>query len=76
MDFASLTPRTMGTIGVLALAPVLAYGLLRSNPFAGGVAAVNVLIIAYSLWQLTGPAEGDHGHGHGHGDGSNGGQAH
>jgi hypothetical protein len=54
-----ITPRTAGTLGVLALVPALAYGLFRSNAFAAAVTATNVLIIAYSLRQLTGPAEGD-----------------
>lgn len=64
------TPRQAGTLGVLALVPVLAYGLFRANAFAGAVTTVNVLIIAYSLRQLTGPAEGDHTHA------GEGGQAH
>lgn len=53
------TPRMAGTLGVLALAPVLAYGLFRSNAFAGVVTALNVLIIAYSIRLLTGPTDGD-----------------
>ena len=53
------TPRVAGAVALLALVPVLVYGLSLDAP-AAAVTAVNVLLISLSLYLLTSPAEGEH----------------
>ncbi|AGB17568.1 hypothetical protein Halru_3001 [Halovivax ruber XH-70] len=54
MDFESLAPRVVTTIAVAALVPALWYVLGRPSTVSA-VAAVNVLLIAGSLWIAMGP---------------------
>ncbi|WP_049988041.1 hypothetical protein [Halobellus rufus] len=65
-----LTPRRAGLIALLALLPVLAFGIFRTW-WAGVITLVNVVIIAVSLYLLLSPTEGE-AHGEGHGDHANG----
>ncbi|WP_396610241.1 hypothetical protein ACH9L7_08225 [Haloferax sp. S1W] len=56
-----LTPRLAGTVALLALLPAIVFGLTK-NPLAGGVTAVNVLLISVVIYLLMSPTEGGHGH--------------
>lgn len=56
MDFESLAPRVVTTIAVAALVPALWYVLGRPSTVSA-VAAVNVLLIAGSLWIAMGPTD-------------------
>ncbi|MUV57039.1 hypothetical protein GJ632_06475 [Halogeometricum sp. CBA1124] len=53
------TPRVAGMIALLALLPVVLFGLGRTW-WAGAVTFVNVLIITYSLYLLLSPTENGH----------------
>ncbi|QIB75569.1 hypothetical protein G3I44_15480 [Halogeometricum borinquense] len=54
------TPRIAGMIALLALLPVVLFGLGRVW-WAGAVTVVNVLIITASLYLLLSPTENGHG---------------
>jgi hypothetical protein len=53
------TPRVAGAVALLALVPVVVYGLSMDAP-AAAVTAVNVLLISASLYLLTAPTEAEH----------------
>jgi hypothetical protein len=55
-----LTPRLAGMVALLALLPVVAFGLFRTW-WAGAITLVNVVIIAVSLYLLMSPTE-EEGH--------------
>jgi hypothetical protein len=55
-----LTPRVAGSAALLALLPVVAFGVFRTW-WAGAITFVNVLIIALSLYLLMSPPEAGHG---------------
>jgi hypothetical protein len=56
MSDGSISPRASVVVGLLALAPVLWYGVRGSNT-AVAVSVVNVLITIGALLVATGPAE-------------------
>ncbi|MFQ3285811.1 MAG: hypothetical protein ACI9TI_002029 [Natronomonas sp.] len=56
MSDGSLSPRVSVVVGLLAMAPVLWYGLTSSST-AGIISVVNVLITIGALLIATGPAE-------------------
>ena len=56
MSSGSMSPRVSVMVGILALAPVLWYGVVGSNT-AVVVSFVNVLITIGALLIATGPAE-------------------
>lgn len=56
-----LTPRRAGTVALLALLPVIVFGVTK-NPLAGVVTAINVLIISTIIYLLMSPTEGGHDH--------------
>jgi asparagine N-glycosylation enzyme membrane subunit Stt3 len=56
-----LTPRLAGLVALLALLPVVAFGIFRTW-WAGAITLVNVVIIAVSLYLLLSPTEEEHGH--------------
>ncbi|CCQ36644.1 ba3-type terminal oxidase subunit CbaE [Natronomonas moolapensis 8.8.11] len=62
MSNDSISPRVSVVVGLLALAPVLWYGVGGSNT-AVAVSFVNVLITIGALLIATGPAEIATGHG-------------
>jgi len=45
----ALAPRVVALVGLLALAPVVAYGLFRPSTIAAAVTAVNVTLIVASI---------------------------
>lgn len=53
-----LTPRRAGMVALLALLPVVAFGLFRTW-WAGAITLVNVVIIAVSLYLLMSPTENE-----------------
>jgi|GEM_PF-2345726 hypothetical protein len=55
----AVSPRLVALVGLLALGPVIVFALSKSVPLSGVVTAVNVVIIAASLWYFTGPAAAD-----------------
>jgi hypothetical protein len=59
----ALAPRHVTLLGLLALAPVIAYAVGKPDLFNAAVTAVNVVIIAASLWIATGPSS-TNGHAH------------
>ncbi|AFK18660.1 hypothetical protein E6P09_07750 [Haloferax mediterranei ATCC 33500] len=60
-----LTPRLAGTVALLALLPVIIFGVTK-NPLAGVVTVVNVLLISTVIYLLMSPTEGGHDHDAGH----------
>lgn len=66
MSLATLQPRHAAAVGLLALIPLIVYGITDSV-FAGGVSALNTCLIYGSLYLAMSPVETSHGH---HGDGS------
>ncbi|PGF15541.1 cytochrome-ba3 oxidase subunit [Natrinema sp. CBA1119] len=71
MALETVTPRLAATAGLLAIVPVLIYGVTDSG-LAGVVSAVNVVLIIGSLYLAMSPVEGTHGDGHGHDHGGDG----
>ncbi|QRV16591.1 cytochrome-ba3 oxidase subunit [Haloterrigena salifodinae] len=60
MTLETVTPRYVAAIGLLAVVPVLVYGVTNSG-VAGLVSAVNVAVIIGSLYLAMSPVEGSHG---------------
>jgi len=58
-----LTPRRAGLVALLALLPVVAFGIFRTW-WAGAITLVNVIIIAVSLYLLMSPTEAEEHDGH------------
>lgn len=58
-----LTPRVAGSAALLALLPVVAFGVFETW-WAGAITFVNVLVIALSLYLLMSPPEAPADHGH------------
>ncbi|MFC3959257.1 cytochrome-ba3 oxidase subunit [Halovivax cerinus] len=54
MNFQTLAPRALAVIAVAALVPALWYVFGRPSPVSA-VAAINVVVIAGSLWVAMGP---------------------
>ncbi len=52
----SLAPRYVALLGLLALVPVAAYAVGKPDMFNTIVTAVNVVLIAASLYVATGPS--------------------
>ena len=60
--FDALSPRIVGAIGLLALAPVAAFGLTKSMYLAAVVTFVNVVLISICIFLLFSPhGSDDHG---------------
>lgn len=57
----ALRPQVLAVLGLLSLAPVIAFLLARGEMIVG-FAVVNVLIIVGSIYYMMSPVEGDHGH--------------
>lgn len=55
-----LTPRVAASAALLALLPVVAFGIFKMW-WAGAITFLNVLIIALSLYLLMSPPEAGHG---------------
>ncbi|WP_226040316.1 cytochrome-ba3 oxidase subunit [Natrinema sp. DC36] len=64
MALETVAPRLAATAGLLAIVPVLIYGVTDSG-LAGAVSAVNVVLIIGSLYLAMSPVEGTHADGHG-----------
>ncbi len=61
MSFDDLQPRIAVAVGLLALIPAIIYAVGRPS-FGGYVAAINVVLIFWSLYLATEPvANGHHG---------------
>ncbi|QSX01052.1 cytochrome-ba3 oxidase subunit [Haloterrigena alkaliphila] len=60
MALETVTPRYAAAVGLLAVVPVIVYGVTNSG-VAGLVSAVNVALIIGSLYLAMSPAEGAHG---------------
>ncbi|ADB59364.1 hypothetical protein Htur_0466 [Haloterrigena turkmenica DSM 5511] len=60
MTLETVTPRYAAAVGLLAVVPVLVYGVTNSG-VAGLVSAVNVAVIIGSLYLAMSPVEGAHG---------------
>ena len=69
MTLETVTPRGVAAAALLAVVPVLVYGLTHSV-LAGVVSAINVLFIYASLYVAFSPVDGSHGHGHADGNGT------
>lgn len=61
MELEALAPRHLLPVGLLALLPVVWFGLGRSTT-AGIVSGVNVLLIIASLYVAFEPVPGRHDH--------------
>ena len=59
MALETVPPRLAATAGLLAIVPVLIYGVTDSG-LAGVVSAVNVVLIVGSLYLAMSPVEGTH----------------
>ncbi|RLM53217.1 hypothetical protein DVK02_14575 [Halobellus sp. Atlit-31R] len=59
-----ITPRLAGMIGLLAILPVIAFGVFRTW-WAGLITLVNVIVISIALYLLFSPTEGESHGGHG-----------
>ncbi|SDE79990.1 hypothetical protein [Halorientalis regularis] len=57
--FDSLSPRVVIAISLLALVPVVTFGLTLSFYVALAVTATNVVLITTSLYLLFSPTEGE-----------------
>ena len=66
MNLETVEPRYAAAAGLLALLPVMVYGVTNSL-LAGGVSALNVCLIYGSLYLAMSPVGTSHDH---HGDGS------
>ena len=66
MSLETLQPRYAAAAGLLAVLPIIVYGITNSV-VAGGVSALNVCLIYGSLYLAMSPVETSHGH---HGDGN------
>lgn len=69
-----LTPRRAGLVALLALLPVVAFGIFRTW-WAGVITLVNVVIIAVSLYLLMSPTEAESHEGNANGVDSSGDEA-
>ncbi|AGB33168.1 hypothetical protein C488_16412 [Natrinema pellirubrum DSM 15624] len=69
MNLETVPPRLAAIAGLLAIVPLLVYGLTNST-VAGAVSAVNVVLIVGSLYLAMSPVEGSHGDHHGDGNGT------
>ncbi|MDS0473461.1 cytochrome-ba3 oxidase subunit [Natrinema sp. 1APR25-10V2] len=66
MNFESVGPRFAAGAGLLAIIPVLVYGM-SGSVVAGIVSAVNVVIIIGSLYIAMAPIDESHDDHHGNG---------
>ncbi len=69
MNFESVGPRLAAGAGLLAIIPILVYGL-SGSVVAGIVSAVNVAIIIGSLYIAMAPIDESHDDHHGNGTAS------
>lgn len=60
MTLETATPRYAAAVGLLAVVPVIVYGVTNSG-VAGLVSAVNVALIFGALYLAMSPVEGGHG---------------
>ena len=70
MSLETLQPRHAAAVGLLALIPLIVYGIMAHvthSALAGGVSALNTCLIYGALYLAMSPVETSHGH---HGDGS------
>lgn len=58
----SIPPRVAVAVALLALVPVLTFGLLKPEYLAAAISSVNVVLIGTSLYLLFSPSS-DGGHG-------------